>query len=128
MGSETTEGARPLSNLIDIEVSWKWFREPVFDNSNKTTTTTTLSSSYLLQGDHYCAMKTTEMYTCREHRKGSYLFSRAGAPPLRLRRYSKPYWSTRYAFSSSDAKLFRTLQARTVVSENPLVHQPDPEE
>ena len=128
MGSETTEGARPLSNLIDIKVSWKWFRKPVFNNSNKTTMTTALSSSHLLQGDHYCAMKTTEMYTCREHRRGSYLFSRASAPPLRLRRSSKPYWSARCAFSSSDAELLKMPQARTVVSENPLVHQPDPGE
>ena len=126
MGSETTEGARPFSNLVDIEVSWKWFWEPVFDNSNKTTTTTAFSSSRLLQGAHYCAMKTTEMYTCREHHTGSYLLSRAGAPPLRLRRSSKPYWSTHCGFSSSDAELLRTPQARTLVSENPLVHQPDP--
>ena len=125
MGSETTEGARPLSNLVDIEVSWKWFWEPVFNDSNKTTTTTASSSSHLLQGVHYCAMKTTEMYTCREHRTGSYLLSRAGAPPLRLRRSSKPYWSARCGFSSSDAELLRTPQARTLVSENPLLHQPD---
>ena len=128
MGSETTKGARPLSNLVDIEMSWKWFREPVFDDSNKTTTTTTFSSSHLLQRAHYYAMKTTEMYTCREHRTGSYLLSHVGASPLRLRRSSKPYWSAHCGFSSSNAELLRTPQARTLVSENSLVHQPDPGE
>ena len=128
MGSETTEGACPLSNLIDIEVGCKWFRELVFDNSKRTTTTTALLSSHLLQGEQYCTLKRTEMYTCREHRRGSYLLSRAGAPPLRLRLSSKPYWFARCAFSSSDAVLLRTPQACSVVSNNPLVHQPHPRE
>ena len=128
MGSESTEGARPLTNLIDIEVGCTWFREHAFNNSKKTTTTTALPSSHLLQGEQYCAMKRTEMYTCREHRRESYLLTPASAPLLRLRRSSKPYWSTCCAFSSSDAELLRTPQTRSVVSDNPLLHQRHPGE